>query len=105
MKSNLIITVSIGHRPWFNNIKKYYQLYAKKTDSDFIIIDDNYQNDIKSRLKKFDIVKYLDKYERILFLDDTCIITPNCPNVFDLIPKELLGVICENRLFLINIIS
>ena len=52
MNSNLIITISIGHRPWFNNIKKYYQLYANKTNSDFMVIDDNFQGDIKSRLKK-----------------------------------------------------
>jgi hypothetical protein len=99
MNSNLIITISIGHRPWFNNIKKYYQLYANKTNSDFMVIDDNFQGDIKSRLKKFEIVKYLDKYDRILFLDDTCIITPNCPNVFNIVPKELLGVICEKPPF------
>lgn len=92
---NLIITISLGNRPWFNKIKKYYENYALKTNSHFIVINDNYQGDINSRIRKFEIVKYLDSYDRILFLDDTCIISPLCPNIFEIVPKSLLGVVCE----------
>ena len=99
MEKRLIITISLGNRPWFGKIEKYYKLYSKKTNSDFIIINDNYEGDIKSRIRKFEIVKYLDTYDRILFLDDTCIINPKCPNIFDLVDPEYLGVCCENPPF------
>lgn len=99
MEKRLIVTISLGIRSWFNDIKPYYELYAKKTNSDFIVINDNFEGDIKSRLRKFEIYKYLDKYDRILFLDDTCIINPNCPDIFELVPPELLGVTCEKPPF------
>ena len=61
--------------------------------------------DIKSRLRRFEIYKYLDKYDRILFLDDTCIISLKCPDIFNIVPQELLGVTCEKPpFFIINII-
>ena len=37
----------------------------------------------------------LRKYDRVLLLDDTCYVTPDTPNLFDLVPPEELGVAPE----------
>ena len=93
----LIITVSLGHRPWFNRVKKLMKLYSIKCGCDFHVINNNFQGDINSRIRKLEIVDFLDKYERILYLDDTVIINPNSPNIFNIVPENKIGIILENK--------
>ena len=92
---NLLITISIGNRPWFKNIRYYMDLHCKKYNIDFKVISKNYISDSDSRLEKLDIKSYFKEYDRILYLDDTCIISPYCPNLFDIVPYNKLGVVLE----------
>ena len=97
MSKNLIVTISIGNRPWFRKTKKTINNYCKKYDIEFKVITDQYDTDTKIRLRKFDIVKYFEKYDRILFLDDTLIINPNSPNLFNIVPYNKVGVLFEKE--------
>lgn len=91
-----IITISIGNRPWFKRVKKLMIIYCKKYNHDFIVINGQFSGDINARIKKLEVGNYLEKYDRILYLDDTVIINPLTPNIFDIVPKEYLGVVLEN---------
>ena len=93
----LIVTISLGNRPWFKRVKKLMKLYAKKCGTDFHIINDNYQGDMQSRIRKLDIGNFLDKYDRVLFLDDTVIINPHSPNIFNIVPYNKIGVTLEKE--------
>lgn len=92
---NLLLTISIGDRPWFKEIKFFMVLYCKKYNLDFKVLDGNFTSDIDSRLKKLEIKNFFKDYDRILYLDDTCIISPECPNLFDIVPYDKIGVVLE----------
>lgn len=106
-KKNCILTCSIGDRPFFKFCKKSIEIYAKKVNADFIIADDidlpdnlnNIKigrNNNKAYLKKIIFIRmYLEKYERVLWIDDTCIINPKCPNLFELVPKDYVAAPSE----------
>lgn len=91
---NLLLTLSVGNRPWFNTTKKSMIEYSQKINCDFMIIDKPHLN---PRNLKCEIYDLLDRYDRIIYLDDTCIITQSCPNLFDIVPENNFGVFCEPR--------
>lgn len=97
MSKNLIITISIGNRPWFRKTRRSLNKYCDKYNIDFKVVTGQYDTDKKIRLRKFEIVKYFDKYDRILFLDDTIIINPISPNLFDIVPRDKVGVFLERE--------
>lgn len=97
MTKNLIITISIGNRPWFKKTKRTIINYCKKYNIDFKVVTGQYDTDKKIRLRKFEIVEYFNEYDRILFLDDTIIINPISPNLFNLVPYNQLGVLFEKE--------
>ena len=107
---NLILTASEGDRPF----KKYsffsMQEYAKKVNADFIIAEDieipKKLNNVKigrgnnkAYLKKvLWIRKYLEKYDKVLWLDDTCYVNPICPNLFEYVPQGYVAGVPESLL-------
>ena len=100
----LILVISLGKR---NNIIKYtsklLEDYSKKINIELKIIN-NYDNFKKSKchilFSKTEIINYyLDLYDRIIYLDDTCIVSPNTPNLFDLVPENKLGAYIESNDF------
>ena len=111
---NLILTASLGDRPF----KKYaffsMQEYAKKVNADFIIAKDIEipkelknlkvgRNNNKSYLKKILwIRKYLEKYDKVLWLDDTCYVNPICPNLFDFVPQGYVAASSESSLMYVG---
>jgi hypothetical protein len=46
-------------------------------------------------LKMIFLRKTLEHYDRVLLLDDTCYVTPETPNLFDIVPQWELGVAPE----------
>ena len=109
---NLILTISLGKERNFIEITKdNIQKYANKTNSDFIIIDDNSEiindldktlkvgrkNGIAYILKIYCIYKYLEIYEKILWLDDTCLIKNNTENLFDLLNDNYIAGFNEGK--------
>lgn len=102
--NNVIITMCLGEREFINYTKPYMIEYSKKTDSDLVIVDDNnikdydfFSNSIltdivtgrhnnKSYLYKMLLVMYYsERYQKILWIDDTCFIKTSCANLFDMI--------------------
>jgi lipopolysaccharide biosynthesis glycosyltransferase len=53
----------------------------------------------KNAFKKLNIVELLEKYERVLFIDCDILIQDNSPDIFDLVPKEKVGMYNESTLF------
>jgi len=111
---NLILTASLGDRPF----KKYaffsMEEYAKKTNADFIVAEDiEIPKELKelkvgrgnntSYLKKILwIRKYLKEYDKVLWLDDTCYVNPNCPNLFNFVPSGYVAAASESQLMYVG---
>jgi hypothetical protein len=101
MKDRLILTISIGeNRNFIDLTKDLMASYARKTHSDFIIINDDSplvkennelyktgrNNNIAYILKVKCVHYYLGLYDRVLWLDDTCIVKKNTADLFDITP-------------------
>ena len=98
-KSNIILTASLGkNRHFINHTKQFMKQYSLKTNADFEIItdtnnifEDSFYNNIDVGrgnnktylLKLLIIIHYLKKYDKVLWIDDTCIIKNNCENLFN----------------------
>ena len=92
MKS-AIITICIG--------EKYEQLallthptiqaYADKIGAEFIVIKDRiYPAEVPVGYEKLRLGKYLETYDRIIFLDTDLIVRPDTPNLFDFVPEGMI---------------
>ncbi|KAA3654899.1 MAG: glycosyltransferase family 8 protein [Calditrichaeota bacterium] len=44
----------------------------------------------------FELNDYFDQYDRILSLDSDVVLSPQCPNLFDIVPKGKIGTIYED---------
>ena len=99
MKKNLVLTISIGE--FYNEVSKatlpYMKNYADKINADFINITENNSEFITQKWNKFHIHNLLNKYNRIIYLDIDILIREDCPNLFDLVPEDKLGMFNEGR--------
>lgn len=77
--------------------------YCKKYKIPLEIISEkkyteNYEgNNIFNMFEKNQIYDLFEKYNRILRLDWDVLITPKCPNLFDVVPEERIGAVIEDR--------
>ena len=53
----------------------------------------------ENAFKKLRVVELLEKYERVLFIDCDIIITDKSPNIFEIVPKEKVGMYNESMFF------
>jgi hypothetical protein len=94
---NLILTISCGDV--YNNISvlthPVLKSYANKIGADFLCISELTISKSTPHWEKFQIFDLLNKYERILFVDSDIIIREDCPNLFDVVSKDKLGVFNE----------
>lgn len=99
---NAVITINIG-----TAMKKMADLtiptmraYAERIGADFIVMDkvpDTYQfADYSAYWAKFVLRDYLATYNRIIYLDLDTTVTPNCPNLFELVPENAFGALFED---------
>lgn len=91
-----IVTISIGDR--FSRIANVthptLKTYANRINADFICINEESETPHWEKLKLYDL---LVKYDRIIYLDTDIIIRDDCPNLFDIIPIEKIGMFNEGR--------
>ena len=96
MKPNLVLTIACG--------AKYQQVavlthpsikqYANKINAEFLCID---RETNTPHWNKFQIYDLLDKYNRIIYFDTDLIIRKDCPNLFDTVLEEELGLFNEGK--------
>jgi hypothetical protein len=114
---NAIITLSIGEKREFTNQSHYtFKRYAEKIGVDFLVYDDivipsEYSSINCGRTDKahkvyvkkiIAIHETLKKYNRILYLDDSCYISEDCPNLFSFVPENFMAMHNEGALEFIH---
>lgn len=80
----LVLTLSLGDRPWFPLLRPYMEQYARRWNARFEAVTQSQQDvgdDILAcRREKVDaIYRATARYERVLYLDDTVFVRPNAP--------------------------
>ncbi len=92
-----VITLTIGD--FFKEMSKithpYIKAYAEKIGADFIIIDECKISKTTPHWEKFQLLEYLSKYDRVLYIDTDVLIKKDCPNLFDIVPEDKLGAFNE----------
>jgi len=96
---NLVLTISIGD--YYNEVSKLtlpsIKAYAEKIGADFINISEFNKYYITQKWNKFHIHELLNKYNRIIYLDIDILVRDDCPNLFDVVPENKLGMFNEGR--------
>ncbi|PCI28431.1 hypothetical protein COB55_03860 [Candidatus Wolfebacteria bacterium] len=74
--------------------------YSEKCGADFVKLTksvDNVDSDGKSHYKVLNNYDALEEYDRIVHLDSDILISKNCPNIFELVPEDKVGVVYEDK--------
>ena len=88
MKKNCLLTILYGD--YYQKLSSLtyptIESYAKKIDCDFVI-----------GTHMLDVYELLNQYERIIYVDTDLIIRDDCPNLFNITPKDKLGMFNEGK--------
>jgi|GEM_PF-1086695 len=97
---NALVTVAVGDSHLWELTHPLMERYAEKMGLDFIKIKGDYENTIRSRLRKFDIYELFEKYDRVIYMDGDIAINPSCPDLFKMVPYDKIGAVCERPPFM-----
>jgi hypothetical protein len=94
-----IVTLNIGEK--YSAIAELthptIKKYAEKIGADFIIIDKQEISKTTPQWEKYRLYFLLNTYDRIIYLDTDLLIRDDCPNLFDIIPEDRIGLFDESR--------
>lgn len=71
--------------------------YAERCKADFIVINEEKINLGHFGYEIFQCYELFERYERILNLDSDVVLTPSCPNLFDVVPYDKIGCVYEDK--------
>lgn len=82
----------IGYTKYTHPILK---MFAEKWKADFKIFS-SFLN-INERWRILEFYKRFEDYDRVFFVDSDVVINKNCPNIFDKVPFDVVGVVFEDK--------
>jgi hypothetical protein len=94
---NCVLTLTVGEN--FQELGKLthptIKAYADRIGADFVVID---KQEISQtpQWEKFKIYDLLNQYERIIYLDSDLIVRDDCPDLFELVPVDKIGLFNES---------
>ena len=96
---NLVLTISCGvdYEKIASLTHSSIRDYAKKIGADFKYIDKKEIAETTPHWEKFQIYNFLNEYERVLYIDTDLIIRKDCPDLFELVPIDKLGMFEEGQ--------
>jgi len=74
--------------------------YADKCGADFIVYDHEppiRTNDNSVHYRILKAIETFKEYDRILFIDTDVVISPRCPNIFEVVPVDCIGSVFEDK--------
>jgi hypothetical protein len=96
----VVVTASVGAN--FSEMGRItqplMQRYAGRCGADFFVIAEPLlaqRVGLPPRYEKFQLYDLLERYERVLFLDNDILVSPDAPNVFDLVPDGVFAASSE----------
>ncbi|MEE8105326.1 MAG: hypothetical protein V3T86_07310 [Planctomycetota bacterium] len=86
-----VVTLSLGASPIFDETRPLMARYAERIGADFVPIEGPFLSKQECHKRKFELRDLLERYERILFLDNDIAIRYDAPDVFERVPADRLG--------------
>lgn len=94
MRLLMVTRADVGTVGYLPHTLPILRRYAKEWGAEFMILDKSY-GFFPWRVMIFH--ELLDKYERIFYIDADIIITKSCPNIFDAVPYDTIGLVFEDK--------
>ena len=82
----LVITYCPPGTKSFDSIEDY----ADKINADFVLLNGRKQGSLF--LEKFRIKRFVEQYKRSIYIDYNHIIKEDCPDLFDIVPEDKVGI-------------
>lgn len=76
------------------------KMYARKWKAYFRILDDRSYNELGGAMWNFRTMIFYDLlnvYDRIFYLDADIVVNKICPNIFDIVPYDTIGIVMEDK--------
>ena len=86
-------------REWTELTHPLFKKYAEKCGADFIVLSEPapfLTSDHQPHYRILRIYDLLEKYDRILHLDTDMLINEDCPNLFEVVPENMIGIVFED---------
>ncbi len=97
---NAIVTIAIGET--YEAIARMthpsLKAYAERVGAEFVVIDERLVSETTPHYEKFQLRDLLNRYERIIYLDTDIIVREDCPNLFDVVKPNMIGLFDEGRI-------
>lgn len=77
-----------------------FEYYADKWEADFKILDDVSYNKLGHAMWNYRTMvfyNWLDMYDRIVYMDSDIIINKTCPNIYETVPFDTIGLVLEDK--------
>lgn len=101
MKLAIVTRADANIREMTEVTHPYLRQYADRCHADFIVFDHESPVKIHDGNPHYRILKAKEllasDYDRILFLDSDMLVSPQCPNIFNVVPEHLIGSIFEDK--------
>jgi hypothetical protein len=102
-----LVMLSLGERPWLPIAGFWMERYCRRCGYDFIFVDkpllrglmpgnfDRFQT--YGRVQKLGIGRLFNAYDRVIQIDDSCLIAPDTPPLAEIVPPDAIGCLVEGR--------
>jgi len=99
MEKTCVFTVAIGekYRAIAALTHQTIEKYANRIGADFVILDTVRNNILSQKWQKMYVYTLLNNYSRIIYMDTDLIVRDDCPNLFDLVPNDSIGLFNEGK--------
>lgn len=100
MKDRVIVTTAIGDKyaALWDLVRPTFEDYADRIGSDLLVIENNPHGHLSPHWTKLVLHGLLHKrYRRAIWMDSDLVIRSDCPDLFDLVPQDKMGLFNEGR--------
>ena len=71
------------------------RMFAKKWEADFKIL--SVSSGLNKMWRILETYSIFEEYDRILHIDSDVVINKNCPNIFEIVPFDTIGLVLEDK--------
>ena len=106
-EARAVVTLSVGERPFMRVSRPLFELFATKLGAALHIVDSLEHPSLaphRARLEKTTrflklpmLAYFLERYARVLYLDDDVVISPATADLFETVPCGVLGAVVERH--------
>lgn len=95
----LILAIAIGwyHQEMAEVTHPLLRAYAAKVGADFKVVTEQKISNTTPHWEKFQIARFFDEYDRIIFFDTDIIVRADCPDLFEIVPQNAVGAFNEGK--------